>query len=182
MLDTHNGGDGPSVPQGLENNTPHDNARTAAVYRHIDADGRTLYIGCSVDPLSRTAWHISASSWARQIDMIKIEWFATRKEAFAHEARLLREERPPFNNIERVKRDRFPKPERLAQYLKDKGMSQAQGALWFGVSHSYINALLTGERAPSGKVAVHIQERTDGAVPVSSWPNLSPVIAAAGAA
>ncbi len=156
--------------------------KPAAVYRHLDAQGRTLYIGCSADPFRRTELHVSSSSWARQVARIDVEWFADRKQAFAHEAKLLRDERPPFNNISRPERDRFPKPELLDKYLKDSGLTQTQGAIVLGVSLSFLNALLTGARVPSGKIAAHIQERTDGAVPVSSWPNLSPVLAAAGVA
>lgn len=68
-----------------------------AVYHHVSADGRVLYIGMSHDPLSRFAGHKSASSWAYDVARIEVFWFATRDEAKAEERRQIHEIRPPHN-------------------------------------------------------------------------------------
>lgn len=69
----------------------------AAVYHHLDADGRLLYVGCSINPMARFALHRSQSPWATQVVNIKIEWFADQETAFAEEQRQIKELRPPHN-------------------------------------------------------------------------------------
>ena len=68
-----------------------------AVYRHFGADGRLLYVGCTGNPVQRTALHASQTPWFRQIVRIEIEWFETGAEAIAAELEAIRTENPPFN-------------------------------------------------------------------------------------
>lgn len=50
----------------------------------------------------------------------------------------------------------------------------------FGVSRPYLYGLMQGERTPSVAVARRIERGTDGAVPVTAWPNIRSLVAALG--
>lgn len=69
----------------------------AAVYRHINAEGETIYIGCTANPLQRLSEHMSQTRWMRSIARIDVQWFDTWHEARAEELRLIAAERPMFN-------------------------------------------------------------------------------------
>lgn len=68
-----------------------------AVYRHFDAAGLLLYVGCTANPLARTSNHASQARWFRQVVRIEIEHFDSDNEAMAAEAEAIRSERPLFN-------------------------------------------------------------------------------------
>lgn len=72
-------------------------SRYTALYRHYNKDGRLLYVGVSVRVLMRLAEHRMGCAWYRQIAKIEIEWFNSRDEAMAAEAKAIREERPLHN-------------------------------------------------------------------------------------
>ena len=76
-------------PRGLNNG--------GAVYRHFAADGRLLYVGCSVNPLARLSCHVSQAKWFKQIARIDIVHYARGDEAIAAEAEAIRTENPVFN-------------------------------------------------------------------------------------
>lgn len=71
--------------------------KPCAVYRVYSKDGRLLYIGASPSPLNRAKLHSDYKHWATEIDTIKCEWFATKAEAFAAEAEMIRSECPEWN-------------------------------------------------------------------------------------
>lgn len=73
-----------------------------ALYRHFDADGVLLYVGISNSVTSRTGDHITYSPWATRIENIRVEFFDTRDEACAAEARAIISERPQFNKMHAV--------------------------------------------------------------------------------
>lgn len=72
-------------------------SRDAAVYRHFDAEGRLLYIGCTSDLLRRTLAHERRSHWFDQIAVIKVERFKSVEDAVAAETRAILAERPIHN-------------------------------------------------------------------------------------
>ncbi len=155
----------------------------AAVYRHVNAAGEALYIGCSANPLQRTQDHASTAPWALQIARIDVMWFRDRKSAFEAEARLIQEEKPIYNGIKRTSvKVSYPPSQALADYLTATGLKKPEAAELFGISRVYIYGLLNGERDPSTAVAERIQRVTNGAVPVSSWGNHARVIDAVRAA
>lgn len=75
------------------------------VYRHFAADGTLLYVGCSANPLHRTAIHASQSPWFRQIARIEIAHFDSGHDAAAAEAHAIRTENPIHNVQGRPKQD-----------------------------------------------------------------------------
>lgn len=69
----------------------------AFVYRHFDADGRLLYIGCTCDPVVRIALHRAQSRWYEQIARIEMVRYPDPTLAIEAEADAIRVERPPYN-------------------------------------------------------------------------------------
>ena len=49
----------------------------------------------------------------------------------------------------------------------------------FGISRPHLAALLDGTRAPSLAVAKRIQQQSNGAVPITVWPNIAAIVRAA---
>lgn len=49
----------------------------------------------------------------------------------------------------------------------------------FGISRPHLIALLEGTRAPGLAVAQRIHTKTNGAVPITAWPNLAAIVDAA---
>lgn len=60
--------------------------------------------------------------------------------------------------------------------------SKAAVAEHLGVSRPYLYGLLDGTRQPSLEVAQRIARATDGAVPITAWPNIAAILEAAKAA
>lgn len=61
----------------------------------------------------------------------------------------------------------------LNEYIKSQ--PQRPMRVWaeaFGVSRPYLYGLMQGERMPSVPVARRIEKETQGAVPVTAWPNI----------
>lgn len=56
----------------------------------------------------------------------------------------------------------------LAEYLKDKKLTQRRFAALVGVSPSYLNEIVQGVKAPRMAVAAKIESLTDGAVPMAA--------------
>lgn len=82
---------------------PESEGRTA-LYRHLDKSGRLLYVGISLDAITRLNSHMRGSSWKDDIAMVVISWFDTRDEALESEKRAITRERPLHNKNHNVSR------------------------------------------------------------------------------
>lgn len=71
--------------------------KKVVVYRHFDSGGRLLYVGCSRNPLARSAGHLSQASWADDIARIEVQAFDLLTDALAAEARAISTESPLHN-------------------------------------------------------------------------------------
>lgn len=67
-----------------------------ALYRYWDADGNLLYVGITNNPTVRHYQHVS-KPWRSSAVRRDIEWYETRGEALAAEARAIRAESPLHN-------------------------------------------------------------------------------------
>lgn len=67
----------------------------------------------------------------------------------------------------------------LSQYLEAQKLTQAGFAARLGVPQATVSKLASGHRFPSVDTAKRIAAATDGAVPITAWPNLAAVIEAA---
>lgn len=75
-------------------------ARTPTqLYRHYDADGELLYVGISVDFMKRLRQHGRVSEWFGRIASVRVEHFASRRDAESAEAVAIKRERPLFNKV-----------------------------------------------------------------------------------
>ncbi|WP_445520478.1 GIY-YIG nuclease family protein [Streptomyces sp. NEAU-174] len=73
-----------------------DSVRTA-LYRIRNADGELLYVGISAKPPQRWGQHAADKDWWPEVAGLSIEWFDSKTEALAMEARAIRTERPRHN-------------------------------------------------------------------------------------
>lgn len=71
--------------------------RATQLYRHFDKDGRLLYVGISLNALSRLSQHKQAAGWFRQIARVEIEHFANLGAALHAERVAIRREKPIYN-------------------------------------------------------------------------------------
>lgn len=69
-----------------------------AVYRHYDAAGALLYVGCSLNPLVRSGAHRAQAPWIDRVSWIRIDWLDSKEAALAEEERLIRDLNPPHNS------------------------------------------------------------------------------------
>lgn len=74
-----------------------------AVYRHFNRDGELLYVGVSLNAISRLDQHAKGSHWSRDIASVTIEWFDSTTDALKAEQKAIDDERP-MHNIRGAKR------------------------------------------------------------------------------
>lgn len=154
--------------------------KRCSVYRHFDSEGRTLYIGASVNPIARLAQHID-SRWFYDIAKIEIEWHPSVEAAHAAEYEAIQREKPLHNSLHnpdcvRLTKPKPPRPANLSEacaalrcWLASAGKTQMDIAQDLGVNQSTISKLMAGKILPSIKTAHDIQSYTGGAVSSSSW-------------
>lgn len=77
--------------------------RGSTVYKHLDAEGVVLYVGCTLNITARTRQHLSTSSWRDGITRIEVDSFfpgidaSARAKAARREWQLISRLRPPHN-------------------------------------------------------------------------------------
>lgn len=101
-------------------------SKRTALYRHFDASGRLLYIGISLNAVSRLAQHRITSPWFEDIARIELEWHETRTAAHDAERAAIRDERPIHNGL------RYGMPDELYRMIQGLGklhMVDADGRL-----------------------------------------------------
>lgn len=57
----------------------------------------------------------------------------------------------------------------LKAYMGRRGWNATQLAAFLGVEISTVTRLMQGKRGPSLSMALHIEKKTAGAVPLKSW-------------
>lgn len=67
------------------------------LYRYFDKSGNLLYVGISINTVSRMASHRSASSWYDQAVKITIKKYKNRKNALNAERKAIMKEKPKYN-------------------------------------------------------------------------------------
>jgi excisionase family DNA binding protein len=87
------------------------------LYRHFDSSNNLLYVGISINAVSRLSQHKQASHWFDEIVRIEIQKLPDRETALEAERKAISEERP-LHNIQR------PSPKQ-AKRAKDKAQQNA---------------------------------------------------------
>ncbi|MFE9777739.1 GIY-YIG nuclease family protein [Streptomyces sp. NPDC005775] len=90
------------------------------VYRFSNAKNQILYIGLTSNPSQRWAQHASDKEWWHQVWMREIEWFPTREEAEAEEARLISVAAPLYNKNGGTTRQRKANPRSMNYWKPDE--------------------------------------------------------------
>ncbi len=70
--------------------------RPCQLYRHYNAAGELLYVGISLNVLTRTSSH-RYREWFSELARIEVEHYPTRGDAMEAELKAIREESPLFN-------------------------------------------------------------------------------------
>lgn len=165
----------------IENDGPYDTRRTwsdckTAVYRHFDADGRLLYVGCSSDPHGRFVNHKCKSAWAFQVATISIEWFENRATALAAERAAILTEKPPFNSALGGKQGKAWSDNLghiyVSQWLKSSGVTIKEFADRLGVRVGEARLLATEVRHIRIPKQLNLCIASDGYVPQKAWDRL----------
>jgi hypothetical protein len=68
-----------------------------AVYRFFNVPGALLYVGISANPKVRFGQHSHNKGWWPEVARWQVEWFASKADAEAEEARAIVDEMPAFN-------------------------------------------------------------------------------------
>jgi hypothetical protein len=74
-----------------------------ALYRHFNANGALLYVGISLNAVSRQFQHKHKSHWYYDIARIELQWFDTKHEAERAEWMAIHNENPLHNKTFRNK-------------------------------------------------------------------------------
>jgi predicted GIY-YIG superfamily endonuclease len=129
---------------------PEEPVRPTHLYRHYNSDNELLYVGISVDAVSRLKRH--SSEWKWTVARSEIAMFPTREEASAAEAEAIRAERPKYNVIY------LPYGDRMEQYtmtsdqyrkaIAKLGMTQGGAAEFLGISVRSSNGYANGSPIP----------------------------------
>lgn len=143
------------------------------VYRHIDANGRCLYIGASTNPGARYDTHRSASSWAFEVVRIEIEWHPSREAAYAAERAAIFSERPPHNREWKIGKKKKWDPNFgqvfLFDWMRTHSVSIDEFASRLGEGKASARRLTTDNCHIRQPRANEICVATDGYVPVNAW-------------
>lgn len=93
------------------------------LYRFFDSDGRLLYVGVSLNLISRLRTHETDSHWFNRAKTVTIETLNSEDEAFDAEAVAIQTEHPLHNIVVPSQR---PK-------TKDQVAAPAKGTDWLGI-------------------------------------------------
>jgi predicted GIY-YIG superfamily endonuclease len=138
-----------------------------AVYRHFDAADRLLYVGMTNNPKRRLAEHKCRAVWGDQIARVEVVWMRTAEEAAAAEVDAIRTERPMFNGG--TARPYIATGDALRDWMRSVGMTQGDLAAHFGISQATLSKIVTGKARIPLRMAVMIEDMSDGAVPCRYW-------------
>lgn len=137
-----------------------------AVYRHFDATGQLLYVGCAANPSARMGQHVSRSPWATSVTLITVQWHPNKAAALEAETAAIAAESPVFN---RLHHPRIPAPKQrtlagplLARWFVHRGIDPKALAKRLGVRASTLDDILAGRKSVHAVTAEKIEAATDG--------------------
>lgn len=87
-----------------------------ALYRHFDASGVLLYVGISLNAVSRLSQHRSSSHWYQDIANVSIEYHSTREAALIAERLAIINEGPLHNIVHRAANDNGLRTRKVADF------------------------------------------------------------------
>jgi hypothetical protein len=88
------------------------------VYRHYDGDERLLYVGCTMEPVTRAQSHRHGSLFVEFIEITIELWYPDAETAFTAEREAIKTESPVFNTSGR--------PAAVSEWLQSEYLSKYQ--------------------------------------------------------
>ena len=114
-----------------------------SVYRHYNAEGTLLYVGCSINPFMRLRSHEIGLVWAADIVRVEIERFPSSDAALDAECLAIRNEGPRFNKSDLRWRPRKTPTKARFKYNPDPPAARRHHAVWINGDRSEIDRLAT---------------------------------------
>lgn len=125
----------------------HNSLITVQLYRYYNSSGDLLYVGISLDAVTRLAQHKEKAPWFTQIARIEIEHYESRKECAKAERLAIRREQPLHNKA-------------FYDFLSDPdeppGLSESSLAVYLRVEEKFVQNLRDTGEGP--KWIVHEKE------------------------
>lgn len=125
-----------------------------AVYRMYSAAGRLLYVGMTGNLSSRLASHVE-KRWFPLVNTIRLEWFLTRSDAEAAEARAIRDEHPQINIAGLPSAVRDARSARLRPVSQPEALGMSPVSLAEAVGMRILHGTLTAARKRSQRDPGH---------------------------
>lgn len=97
--------------------------RETHLYRHLDAEGRLLYVGISLSALNRLSQHKTTAHWFASIAKVTIETFPSHKEALEAEKLAIKTDNPAWN-ISRPKTEPPYREFRAAKWPRGRQLTE----------------------------------------------------------
>lgn len=120
----------------------------------MDADGKTLYIGCTANVDRRTQSHRLGAPWWKQVQTMTVERYPTKREARQAEAAAIYAEQPPYNiqsktiEPEKLRAERVARGAKLREIRESLGLSGSALAARLGVSRATVSMWEIGQTTP----------------------------------
>ena len=103
------------------------------LYRAFDADTTLLYVGISVNAITRLGQHSTMSAWWERVAEIRVEKYASREDALEAEARAIEAEKPLHNVAggRRVVDPEVAEARRLEREEQERELAEWHAEHWF---------------------------------------------------
>lgn len=77
------------------------------VYRYLDAEGNTLYVGCTTDLSQRERQHKATKPWFPLVASAMVDMFLSKDDARAFERQKIEQLQPPHNTLHKAPPTQF---------------------------------------------------------------------------
>lgn len=104
-----------------------------SVYRSYDVDEYLIYVGITSRGYARSNEHAATSAWWPHVALQRIDHYASRREAEAVEAALIRAYRPPYNVVHNIGGAELRAAYETSRKLQDRPASALLAAVKYRV-------------------------------------------------
>ena len=97
------------------------------VYRQFNRKGKLLYVGSTSDVMRRTSEHSHHKDWFGEVDLITVEHYETREQAYWAEEIAIKNERPLYNVVHNGQRSNYITPNERQLTQLSRRLTTARG-------------------------------------------------------
>lgn len=137
---------------------------THYVYRHFDAAGHLLYVGCTSNPKRREASRLSSGEgahWVSRVAFTTHEMHESRDAALVAERQAIITERPEFNIKDKPRVDRNMPTATPSEYLTVEQAALELCITPRAVRHRIVAGRIKAEKFGNGGTAPYMIERAE---------------------